>query len=405
MAIEASEKGAKKRRGAPLWQQLVLSVVAIIVALGVFGLVFPSANDFLAGYGVRLPLLTASADSAPAAGGRPAAAGGQGRPGGGAGARASVVAVATVVSTKINDQLSAIGEGIAVHSVTIMAPSAGTLRDIVARPGDKVVADAPLAHLDADTQQIAFDRARLAAEDADAALSRAQTLAKSNALSETQLRAAELAAQNAKLEQRNAQLALDQRTIATPIAGTVGLIQVSPGNQLSSQAVVTTVEDTSEILVNFWVPERYAAQIAVGAPVVANSVALPGHSFAGTVDAVDNRIDPASRTLQVQARLPNEDGTIRPGMSFSVALTFPGEVFTAVDPLSVQWSNDGAYVWKVVDGKVTRGMVEIIQRSSDGVLVKGDVKEGDQVVTQGVLQLNEGASVRLVDDVRQGTGA
>ena len=126
-------------------------------------------------------------------------------------------------------------------------------------------------------------------------------------------------------------------------------------------------------------------------------MALPGASFAGVVSAVDNQIDPTSRTLQVQATLPNPDGKIRPGMSFSVDMAFPGETFPAVDPLSIQWSNAGAYVWKIIDGKVQKGMVEIVQRNSDGVLVHGDVAPGDQVVTQGVLQLSDGLAVRLLD--------
>jgi RND family efflux transporter MFP subunit len=148
-----------------------------------------------------------------------------------------------------------------------------------------------------------------------------------------------------------AQIALDQRTITTPVAGTVGLIQVTPGNLINAQTVVTTVDDSSEILVNFWVPERYSSQMTVGTTLAATSAALPGKTFTGTVTAVDNKIDPASRTLQVQATLPNPDGVIKSGMSFSVDMTFPGETFAAVDPLSIQWSNSGAYVWKVVDNK------------------------------------------------------
>jgi RND family efflux transporter MFP subunit len=193
-------------------------------------------------------------------------------------------------------------------------------------------------------------------------------------------------------------MALNQRTIRTPVAGTVGLIQVLPGNLVNAQTVVTTVEDSSEILINFWVPERYASQIKLGTPVTAGSVALPGEVFEGTVSAVDNRIDPASRTLQVQATLPNETGAIRPGMSFSVGMTFVGQTFPAVDPLSIQWSNEGAYVWKVIDDKVDRAMVEIVQRNSDGVLVQGEVAPGDMVVTQGVLQLSPGLAVRLLDE-------
>jgi RND family efflux transporter MFP subunit len=117
------------------------------------------------------------------------------------------------------------------------------------------------------------------------------------------------------------------------------------------------------------------------------------------VSAVDNRIDPTSRTLQVEAQIANDDGKLRPGMSFSVSMTFPGETFPSVDPLSVQWSSKGAYLWRYVDKKVEKVPVQIIQRNSDGILVKADLKEGDQVVTQGVQQLTAGATVRLLDEV------
>lgn len=423
---EDAVKARPPRRGAPMWLQLFLSLIVIVAAALLAAMVFPSANTMLANYGVSLPLLTAPAASpagapgapggqqqaqAGAQGGRPAPGqgGGQGggqfggRGGGFGGANRTAVVVAEPVGSGIiNDKLTAIGEGSAINSVTVTSPSGGTLLNVAVKPGDRVEAGAALATLDAATQQNAFDRAKLASNDADAALARAQSLAKANSIPATQVDAAQLAADNARLALEAAQIALDQRTISTPIAGTVGLIQVTPGNQITAQTVVTTVEDASEILVNFWVPERYASQIAVGAEVSAESVALPGQAFTGKVSAVDNRIDPASRTLQVQAALPNADGTIRPGMSFSVAMAFPGQTFPAVDPLSIQWSNQGAYVWKIVDGTVHKGMVEIVQRNSDGVLVKGDVALGDQVVTQGVLQLNEGAAVRLLDDAQAG---
>ncbi len=73
----------------------------------------------------------------------------------------------------------------------------------------------------------------------------------------------------------------------------------------------------------------------------------------------------------MQASLPNTDGHIRAGMSFSVTLAFRVRTLPTVDPLSIQWSSDGAYVWKLIDGKVQKAMVEIIQRNTDGVLVKG----------------------------------
>ncbi len=395
---------ARPHRGAPLWLQLILSLIIIAAAAVAAGLYNADANRLLAQAGLSLPLLTAAAE--PAVGQAPqqraqAQGGprqGQSAPGGGRGGRSAVVVAAPVGEGTINDKLTAIGEGSAINSVTITSASGGTLLAVAVKPGDRVAADDEIATLDSGSQQIAFDRARLAAADADAALERATNLANSNALSSVQLSAAQLAADNARLELRNAEMALAQRTIRTPVAGTVGLIQVLPGNLVNAQTVVTTVEDSSQIRVNFWVPERYASQIAVGLPVEATSVALPGDVFAGTVTAIDNRIDPQSRTLQVQATLPNEAGTIRPGMSFAVNMSFAGQTFPAVDPLSIQWSNEGAYVWKVTGDTVDRAMVEIVQRNSDGVLVQGEVAPGDMVVTQGVLQLSPGLAVRLLDE-------
>jgi RND family efflux transporter MFP subunit len=412
-ATPVSEVGTSKgpaRKGAPLWLQLLLSAVVIVAAVGIAALFNPTANALVAKAGVALPQLNAAAPVADAVAAAPAGqqtrqgqgsgqGGGTRQGAGGGGSRTAVVVAAAVGTGTINNKLTSIGEGSAIRSVTVNTSQSGTLMTVEVKAGDKVVAGDKLATLDFGTQQNAYDKANLATQDADAALMRIKQLAKSgsSSVSDTQIAAAQLAVAQAKLALNDAKLALDQRTIITPVSGTVGLIQVTPGNLINAQTVVTTVEDSSEILVNFWVPERYSSQIAVGAPVNAESSAMPGQNFSGTITAIDNRIDATSRTLQVQATLPNPDGKIKSGMSFSVDMAFPGQTFASVDPLSVQWSNNGAYVWKIVGGKVQKGMVEIVQRNSDGVLVKGDVKQGDQVVTQGVLQLSDGAAVRLLD--------
>jgi RND family efflux transporter MFP subunit len=309
-----------------------------------------------------------------------------------------VVVTAAVTTGKINDKLSAIGEGAAAQSVTVMAPANGTLTELLVDPGQVIEAGATIGKLDSDAEGIAFERATIAQQDADASLKRTQELAKANSATTVQLNAAQLAATNAALETRNAALALERRTITSPIGGTVGLFQVSAGNTVSAQSIVTTIEDTSHIIVSFWAPERYTSMITSGMPVTASAVALPGEQITGEVSAIDNRIDPASRTLKVQARIENANGKLRPGMSFSVSMSFPGEEFPTVDPLSVQWSSNGAYLWKYAEGKVQRVGLSIIQRNSDGVLVKGDLTPGDQVVVQGVQQLSDGATVRLLDE-------
>lgn len=393
-------------------KQLLISVVVIVAAAAAYIFFVPGAPEMLARVGITLPVeaTTTQEASTPAAGaqtqrqgGAPQAGqrpGGQGGGRGGFGGRnqTMVVVTAAVTTGKINDKLSAIGEGAAAQSVTVMAPANGTLTELLVDPGQVIEAGATIGKLDSDAEGIAFERATIARQDADASLKRTQELAKANSATTVQLNAAQLAATNAALETRNAALALERRTITSPIGGTVGLFQVSAGNTVSAQSIVTTIEDTSHIIVSFWAPERYASMITTGMPVTASAVALPGEQITGEVSAIDNRIDPASRTLKVQARIENANGKLRPGMSFSVSMSFPGEEFPTVDPLSVQWSSNGAYLWKYAEGKVQRVGLSIIQRNSDGVLVKGDLTPGDQVVVQGVQQLSDGATVRLLDE-------
>ena len=398
-----------------LIRQILVSLIIVGAAAAAYIFLVPGAPQQLAKLGIIIPVSqiaeAATGPATPAAGGgqaggqgggsAAAAGGGNGqRPGGagGRGARTMVVVTAPVVLATINDKLTAIGDGAAARSVTVMSPAAGTLAELVVQPGQDVEGGAVIGHLDADAEQIAYDRAKLTFDDAQATLERTTSLSKASNATTVQVSTAQLAFSTADLALKNAALDLQRRTISTPIGGMVGLFQVNPGNAVTSQSVVTTIEDTSYIRVSFFVPERYAGAISVGMPVSAGPVALPGQTIEGKVSAVDNRIDPTSRTLQVEAQIPNDDGKLKPGMSFSVSMSFPGETFPSVDPLAVQWSSDGAYLWRYLDKKVEKVPVQVIQRNSDGILVKAELKDGDQVVTQGVQQLVAGATVRLLDE-------
>ncbi len=393
-----------------MFRQILLSLVILGAAVAAYVFFVPGGSEMLARLGLPVPAENTAASAAVpggqrggGGGGPPGAGpGGPGGPGGGRGgfaSRSPVVVTAPVVLATINDQLTAIGEGAAVRSVTVVSPAAGTLAELAVAPGDRVTEGQIIARLDSAAERITFERATLALADAEAALNRTRELAGANNATTVQVSTAQLAFDNARLALQDAELALERRTITTPIGGTVGLFQINLGNAVPAQTVVTTIEDTSEILVSFWVPERYAPEIQPGMPLTASAVALPGVSIEGVVGAVDNRIDPASRTLQVQARIPNANGRLRPGMSFSVAMSFPGEEFAAVDPLAIQWSAEGSYLWQYVEGRAERVPVQIVQRNSDGVMVKAELTAGDFVITQGVQQLTAGAEVRLLDDI------
>jgi RND family efflux transporter MFP subunit len=153
------------------------------------------------------------------------------------------------------------------------------------------------------------------------------------------------------------------------------------------------------------VPERFIGQVRVGAPVTARPLARPGLELVGEVVTLDSRVSPDTRTLRVRASLDNSDDLLRAGMAFSIAMRFPGETYAAVDPLAIQWSAEGPYVWIGVDGRAEQVPVRIVQRNNDAVLVAASLPEGTRVVTQGVQLLRAGAPFRFDGDTLPATAS
>lgn len=370
------------------WKQALISLILLAVAFFGWARFFPGSSEILARWGMDwVPFATvARTPDKPAGSGN-----GQPQRGG----QQQAVVAATVTEETINDRLSAIGTGRAKQTVAVTPYAAGRMTEMLVTSGATVKAGDLIAKLDDETEKIAVDRARFALDDAIAKQERMQQLRTSNTATGVQVTEAALAVDNARLALRDAELALARRSIPAPISGVVGILPVAAGNYVSTSTEIARIDDRSSILVDFWVPERYAGMVEVGMPLSAASVARPGEVHEGKVSALDNRIDDQSRTLQVQALLENPNDRLRAGMSFQVTMEFPGDVYPAVDPLAVQWGSGGAYVWLVKDGKAVRTDVKIIQRNTDTVLVQAAISPGDIVVTEGVHAVRNGAPVTI----------
>lgn len=365
-----------------VWKQLVIAVLVLAAAGGGWLYFFPGSSEFLKKAGIDRGSIAATE---PASGAR-RGGGGQGLP---------LVVVRPAAESKINDRLSAVGTGKAKSSVAVTPFAAGRMTEILVTSGTKVKAGDVIARLDSEAETIIANRARTALKDAQTKMTRAKNLSMTNTVSAVQVSDAAFAVDNAGLDLREAELALDRRDIKAPISGIIGILPINAGNYVTISTTVATINDRSDVLVDFWVPERFAPMIKVGAAVSASSVARPGETFKGEVSAIDNRVDPASRTLHVQAKITNPNDALREGMAFQIALGFPGETYPTVDPLAVQWGTDGAYVWKIVDNRAHRVPVRIVQRNMGNILVDADIKPGDQIVAEGVQSVRQDGLVHI----------
>jgi RND family efflux transporter MFP subunit len=380
------------------WKQIVLSLVVLAAAVAGWALFFPGAGDVLSRWGIEW---ANASTPKPGTGKNATDAQADGK---GAGQPATVVAVAVRHET-INDRLQAIGTGRAKASVAVNPYSAGRLTEILVRSGAHVEAGQVIARLDSELEEIALERAKATRDDAKAKVDRVRALRASNAATQVQLTDAELELRNAELSVHDAQVALDRRSVVSPIAGVVGILPIEAGNYVTSTSTIATVDDRSSILVDFWVPERYAAAIRLDDEVTAALLASPKDVFSGRVSAIDNRIDEKSRTLWVQATIANPADSLRAGMSFQISMRFPGETYPAVSPLAIQWGSDGAFIWTVKDGMAQRMPVRVIQRNTETVLIDAPLAVGDMVVTEGVQSVREGGAVRIAGSEQRAAAA
>jgi RND family efflux transporter MFP subunit len=368
-----------------LLRQILFGLVAVVAAVGIWAVYVPSAAPLLERAGVY-ELLGMDPPVAEAADGS--------RRGFGGGTAQVVIAAAG--EGQANARVEAIGDGRAARSVTVRSEATGMIRDLAIAPGSYVEAGALVAQLDDDAERIALERARLMVVDATDDLDRLRQLSASGAVSEVQIRAAELALRTAELEVEQAEFELQQRRIIAPIDGWAGLLEVEEGDRITAQDIIAVIADRSSIEIDFRVPERFIGALSIGMPIAVTPLARPDAVLAGEIVALDNVVDRASRTLRVQGRLDNADDSLRAGQAFSVALSFPGETLPSVDPLAIQWSGEGSFVWVARDGEAVRVPVTIRQRNSDSVLVEGAVTPGDLVIIEGVQTLRPGAAVEIV---------
>ncbi len=191
---------------------------------------------------------------------------------------------------------------------------------------------------------------------------------------------------------------LNDLAIKAPFSGVLGLRRVSQGAYVSAGTILTTLDDLSQIRIEFSVAEQYLAQLQPGMQVSSSSVAYPGEEFDGTIKAIDTRLDPVSRSVRVHAMLPNPDHKLRPGMLLTVKVTLDEQQAIQISEKALVPLKNKQYVYVIQpDNTVVQTEVEIGQRLPGMVEISQGLTPGQQVVIEGTQKLQTGSSVTVVE--------
>ncbi len=187
---------------------------------------------------------------------------------------------------------------------------------------------------------------------------------------------------------------LAQTEIRAPFAGRVGLRRVSDGAYVSPNTVLTTLQDISQLKLDFTLPERYSADVRKGQTFTFGVEGRPG-SYPGRVAAVDPVIDTATRSLMVRGIVPNPGGLLTAGASASVEFEVRSAESILIPTRALVPSIKGHSVFVLRDGKAAEQEVRIGVRTSDQVQILSGLKKGDVLLTSNLLRLRAGIPVQL----------
>jgi RND family efflux transporter MFP subunit len=203
----------------------------------------------------------------------------------------------------------------------------------------------------------------------------------------------------AQVKQREAMLALTEKrlgdtTVRAPISGFIAKRHLAAGEYIKDNTPLFTIVAANPLKYVGTVPERNAPDLRAGQSVQLGVEAYPARTFTGSVTRLAPSVEVQTRTLTLEARVPNADGTLRPGFFAKGAVLTREDrsvVFVPADALMVVAGLQKVFV--VAEGKARERLVRSGARQGSLVEIVDGVKAGEVVATSNLPSLYEGAAV------------
>lgn len=199
---------------------------------------------------------------------------------------------------------------------------------------------------------------------------------------------------SAKADIDNIKAQIAKTEIRAPFSGTIGLRYISEGSYVTPTTRIATLQNINPVKIDFSIPQRYAHAISVG-----NSVSIKsssGKQYQAKIYALEPKIDPATRALQVRAICSNERGELMPGSYVTVNLAL-NEMKDAItiptQALALDITGERVFVYK--NGTAIPKKVESGIRTEEKIQIVNGITTGDTVITSGIMQLRPKAKVKI----------
>jgi RND family efflux transporter MFP subunit len=290
------------------------------------------------------------------------------------------------------------GSFAAIHELNLQSEGQGKVTALNFNTGDFVQAGQVLAQLDDELLRSQTALAAAVLDKARTDLKKYEGLLKADAISSQSVEDSKLALKKAETDYAALKKQLDYASIKAPIQGTITKRFIEKGSLLMPGSPVAEIVDVSRLKFIAQVSEPEAAQIGKGRKVTLTSTIFPGIEYRGTVVSVGVKAEDARR-FPVEIELVNDPAhPLKAGMFGTAQFGSNGQVATLVIPRNaIVGSIKSPRVYVVENGKAVLRGIRIGSANDHEVQVLDGLTEGEMVVTSGQINLDNNASVTIVN--------
>jgi membrane fusion protein (multidrug efflux system) len=300
--------------------------------------------------------------------------------------------------------LTAVGTITPVQGATISAEMPGTVAEVLFQSGTPVKRGDMLLKLDASAEEAQLRSAQADFELAKNEFERARDLANRRVISKSELDAASSRFAQAQAAVQNNESAIAKKQIRAPFDGMAGIREVNVGQTVPVGQRLVTLQSLDPVYVDFALPQQDLAAVRQGLQVTVQTDAVPNEQFTGELTAVNSAIDSATRSIPLQATLPNPKQLLRAGMFTRVQVVLPETKTVLRVPITaVKYAPYGNSVYVIENQKdektgkeqlmLNEKFIRTGEARGDFVAVTAGLEANQQVVSTGVFKLRNKAPV------------
>ncbi|NUM79608.1 efflux RND transporter periplasmic adaptor subunit [bacterium] len=298
---------------------------------------------------------------------------------------------------KLSNRVLTTGTILANEEVDLRSEISGRIMQIAFTEGSRINKGQLLIKINDAELQAQLERAESRRKLAETNENRQRQLLEKNAISQGEYDVAlnELNIVKADIDLIKAQI--DKTELRAPFDGVIGLKYVSEGSFITNSSQIARLQNLTSVKIDFSVPEKYSGSVRIGNAIVFR-VQGSDKEYRGKIYAIEPKIDPVTRTVQLRAISTFADDRVLPGAFANVELVL-AEINDALliptQALVPELKGQKVYLYK--NGEAVSQSVEIGMRTENQIQIVSGIRPNDTLITTGILQLRGGAPVKILE--------